>query len=348
MQQDTVRWRSPSNIALIKYWGKHGVQLPRNTSLSFTLSEAYTETSVRFVPRERVSDEIRLSFYFEGRENALFAKKIQVFLGSLIPYFPFLTQYYFEIHSKNSFPHSAGIASSASSMSALALCICQIEQRLTGDETLDEAFWQKASRIARLGSGSACRSVYARAAIWGKTPLLRASTDEWAIPMPERDLHPVFHDFQDTILIISADEKAVSSRAGHALMENHRFAEVRFQQAHDNLSALLPALRTGDLDAFMQITEDEALSLHALMMTSDPSFLLMRPGTLAAIEKIRDFRRMQSVPLCFTLDAGPNLHLLYPKQDAEAVLAFIKSELSKYCQEGRWIRDEVGEGATPY
>lgn len=341
---NTVSWRSPSNIALVKYWGKHGVQLPRNASLSFTLSQAFSETRIDFMPRSGKKEDIDLSFYFEGAPKPVFEKKIRDFFSGITSYFPFLHDFRFEIHSHNSFPHSTGIASSASGMSAIALGLCHIESLLGGSAVRDRNYWQKASEVARLGSGSACRSVYGGFAVWGKHPAVPASSDQWAVPISEQVIHPVFQDYQDSILIIRAGEKSVSSRAGHKLMERHTFGSLRFEQAHQNLSALLEALASGDLEHFTEIVEEEALTLHALMMTSRPSYILLQPNTLAAIERIRHFRYTTNIPLSFTLDAGPNLHLLYPKADQKQIHAFIISELEPLCQEGKWIEDEVGRG----
>ena len=104
-------------------------------------------------------------------------------------------------------------------------------------------------------------------------------------------------------------------------------------------------LKTGDLEGFIKIVELEALSLHALMMTSNPSYILIKPETLYVINKIIDFREITKIPICFTLDAGPNLHLLYPENFSSKVLDFINSELIKHCKNGKFILDKVGEGA---
>ncbi len=145
-----IHWQSPSNIAIVKYWGKHGQQLPRNPSISFTLQAAYTETELSYVPRETAGEEISLDFFFEGQAQPAFAQKIVKFLGALATeeILPFLTQFHLTIHSANSFPHSAGIASSASSMSALALCLCSMEQELFGTlidpvEVLPQSFFSR-------------------------------------------------------------------------------------------------------------------------------------------------------------------------------------------------------------
>ena len=122
IEEQKISWRSPSNIAIIKYWGKYGVQLPRNPNVSFTLDKAFTDTALSFrkkTVREN-SSEISLNFLFENQPNEAFRLKQLKFLTSILPIFPFLNQYELDISSSNSFPHSAGIASSASSMSALA------------------------------------------------------------------------------------------------------------------------------------------------------------------------------------------------------------------------------------
>lgn len=125
-------WRSPSNIALVKYWGKHGIQLPRNSSISFTLSNAYSETSIEFTKKNTDNNKIEIDFLFEGKKNEAFQKRIEKFLNSIVSHFPFITSLNLQISSTNSFPHSTGIASSASAMSALALGLCSIENELTG------------------------------------------------------------------------------------------------------------------------------------------------------------------------------------------------------------------------
>ncbi len=338
-----VTWRSPSNLALVKYWGKYGVQLPKNPSISFTLKSSYTETILEYRPKQNTDPGIQLSFFFHGEANEAFKAKILAFLGGIAEVFPFLQQMEWSMHSRNSFPHSAGIASSASAMSALALCLCEVENQLFGTLKDKTAFFEKASYIARLGSGSACRSVYPKVAVWGETPLVPGSSNLFAVPFYE-SLHGVFHSFHDDILLISQEEKSVSSRAGHGLMDGNIYAENRYTQARQRLHELIGAMQTGDLETFGRITEAEALTLHALMMTSNPPYILMKPNTIAAIEKVRNFRAEQKVPLYFSLDAGPNLHLLYPDSEKTTVQRFIRTELEHLCQGGRWIADEAGDG----
>jgi len=201
----------------------------------------------------------------------------------------------------------------------------------------------KASHIARLGSGSAARSVFPEVAIWGTHSDIEDSTDLQAIPF-DSQLHKSFKRFHDDILIVSAEEKSVSSRAGHSLMEVNPYATVRYEQANKNMMATLEALKTGDILSFGKILEEEAMTLHALMMCSDPSYVLMKAGTLAVVEKVRAFREETSLPLYFTLDAGPNVHLLYPDEVEDQIWPFIERELVPHCVDGKVIRDRVGSG----
>jgi diphosphomevalonate decarboxylase len=338
-----VAWQSPSNIAIVKYWGKYGLQLPRNPSISLTLKAARSETSIRFQTKKEKG--LHFQFLFEGKPQPLFGDKLGKYLHALLPYFPFLDYLEMEIESQNTFPHSSGIASSASAMSALVMCLLEMEQLLGGVKLAPADFLQKASYLARLGSGSAARSVFPLASSWGSSKAITGSSNYYATPL-QGELHEVFRTYRDSILIISKETKKVSSRAGHALMEDNPFALVRYALAQANTEALHQALQLGDQESFCRIAEAEALQLHALMMTSNPSFMLMEAATVSAIKAVQAYRAESGIPLCFTLDAGPNLHLLYPQQDEGKVKDFMQAELLQYCQQGFWIDDQVGEGPS--
>lgn len=338
----SVAWTCPSNIALIKYWGKREVQIPKNPSLSMTLREARTSTGIRF-SYDPASDAPKLRFRFEGRESPVFEKRIKTYIKGMESLVPVLKFCSLEIDSENTFPHSAGIASSASALGALALCLVQLEAHILGQPD-PERFWQKASCMARLGSGSASRSIFPGFSLWGRSDSWEGSSDEFAIPV--QNYHDTFKNLRDYILIVESGEKPVSSSAGHKLMDSNRFAGPRFDQAHSNLILLLSALKEGDWESFISIVEEEALSLHAMMMTSQPGYILMQPGTLSILHKIRSFRKETNHRLCFTLDAGANVHLLCADADAEVVEAFIRSDILRYCENGRVIVDRMGQG--PY
>jgi diphosphomevalonate decarboxylase len=341
---NTVSWRSPSNIALVKYWGKKDAQIPMNPSISFTLDASYTETKVSF-DKVNKNGEISLSVLFEGKTNAEFEVRLIKYIKILLDYIPVLKGMHLYIESSNSFPHSSGIASSASGMSALALCLVSIEQQINGTLHFIDDFYQKASFIARLGSGSAARSVYGGINLWGNYDGISNSSNDFSIDITHF-CHPIFTAYGDAILIVTDKTKKVSSSVGHALMHNHPFAEMKFKRAFENTGKLLSVLKSGDTLEFVTIVEEEALWLHAMMMTSNPAYLLMEPNTIAIINEIREFRRTTHIPISFTLDAGANVHLLYPNNETEKVKAFIKQELEPYCVQKRWIDDKVGNGSV--
>ena len=258
-------------------------------------------------------------------------------------YCSFLNDYHLKIETENTFPHSSGIASSASGMAALSMNIMSLEKALFPEMT-EEYCNQKASFLARLGSGSACRSIKGEVVVWGKHDEIKNSSDLFGVPF-SGEIHQNFENYQDTILLVDKGEKQVSSTVGHDLMHNHPFAKERFAQAHSNLSKMKSILESGNLDEFIQIVESEALTLHAMMMTSMPYFILMKPNTLEIINRIWSFRTETKIPVCFTLDAGANVHVLYPENDKVKVLQFIKNELVDFCQNGNYICDSIGAGA---
>ena len=342
-KEGSVTYKAPSNIALIKYWGKHADQIPANPSISFTLDICATTTSLSFKKLQEETDQFSFDLFFEGNPKETFRPKILTFFERIEPYLPFLKEYHFKIETSNSFPHSSGIASSASGMAALSLCLLDIEKQGNADLT-DLKFNQKASFLARLGSGSACRSIEGELVQWGAHKDIPNSSDLYGIKFPF-DVHAVFKDYQDTILLVDKGQKKVSSSVGHGLMKDHPFAQKRFEQAHHNLDVLKQVLIEGNLDRFIAIVESEALTLHAMMMTSTPYFILAKPNTLKIIEMIWEFRQQSKTHLCFTLDAGANVHVLYPEKEKDKVLQFIQDELVAFCESGQYICDQTGLGA---
>lgn len=333
-------WRSPSNIALVKYWGKKGEQLPANPSISFTLDQAVSETRMN-ASLHSEEPGIKIDFTFENQTNPAFSDKIITYLQKASREFTWLNNYHLQISSVNTFPHSSGIASSASAFSALALCLCTLHEKITREKIAD--FYQKASFWSRIGSGSACRSVYGGYNLWGATDRVKESSDEYAVNI-DNQIHSAFKNFSDTILIIEKGKKAVSSTGGHALLKNHPFASKRYRIANENIGYLMDIMQAGDLDAFIDLVESEALMLHALMMSSPTPFILMKPNTLAVIEKIIDFRNQTGLHLLFTLDAGANVHLLNPEQENTQVQQFVQNELIGYCQNQSYFCNAVGKG----
>lgn len=337
----SFEWSAPSNIALVKYWGKKDNQIPANPSISFTLDSCKTITKLHF-EKKATTAGFSFDLLFEGLPKEDFKPKIRKFFERIEAYCPYLKQYHFTIDTRNTFPHSSGIASSASGMAALAVNIMALEKELHPEMT-EEFFYQKASFLARLGSGSACRSVKGNVVVWGTHEEIPGSSDLFGVEFD--GVHEVFREYQDTILLVDKGEKQVSSTVGHDLMHQHPYAVQRFLQAHHNLSAMKSVLEGGDVNRFMEIVESEALTLHAMMMTSMPYFILMKPNTLEIINRIWEFRNETQLPVCFTLDAGANVHVLYPSAVKVEIMQFIQLELVGYCQNGQYLCDSIGKGA---
>ncbi|MDD7913499.1 diphosphomevalonate/mevalonate 3,5-bisphosphate decarboxylase family protein [Polaribacter ponticola] len=335
-------WQTPSNIALVKYWGKSNPQIPKNASISFTLNNCHTITTIEFVKKEK-SEEVSFNLFFEGKPKEEFKPKIAEFFKRIQEYCPYIFEYEMTINSENSFPHSSGIASSASGLSAIAMCLMSLEQELNPDLSV-ESINKKASFLARLGSGSASRSIEGPLVVWGEHPEIEGSSDLYGVQFPF-SINPIFENYQDVILLVDKGEKQVSSTVGHNLMHNHPYAENRFKQANENLCKMSKILQEGSIKEFISLVESEALTLHAMMLTSNPYFILMKPNTLEIINKIWEYREENNSNICFTLDAGANVHVLFPENERENVIQFIDSQLSNYCQKNHYICDVAGFGA---
>lgn len=332
-----VQVRAPANIAWIKYWGKKGPQLPANPSLSMTLRECVTLTQLECTP----STMLKVELLFQGEQNPAFEAKTLKFIQERAVDYPLLAHFHYKIQTQNSFPHSSGIASSASSMAALSHGLAQ----LLREHGREINFAQEGS-MARLGSGSACRSLEGGFTVWGDTPLVENSSDTHAVSISKM-VHGDFHNAKDTVLVVSTREKEVSSRQGHGTMAGHPFAGARFRQAETNFSEMLLGLKSGDWDKVGPILEVEALTLHALMMTTDPGYILLEPKSLEIIRLVRMFREASKLPLYFTIDAGPNIHLIYPESAHSKVEPFIRHELLPFTENGsNAIWDSMGEAGA--
>lgn len=323
-------WRSPANIAFVKYWGKKGHQLPANPSVSMSLSECTTTTKTRFTPADSLSVTLKL----EGKSEEKFALKIHNYLLSLKSEILNIDKLQVEIETSNTFPHGTGIASSASGLSAFALTLTDY----LNHQKIEADFIKRASYLARLASGSACRSVYGGFSSWGESELAESS-DLYATSL---EVHPELMHLHDSVLVVSGKEKSVSSTAGHGRMGEHFFANARFAQAKHHFTKCVAALKAGDIEVVGEILEAEALALHAMMLTSPQVYNLLKPNSIAAMEAVWAFRRETKLPLYFTLDAGPNLHLIYPDQFKNKILTFINHELKALGE--KVIHDKIGEG----
>ena len=328
IKKASVEYKSPSNIAFVKYWGKKEDQIPQNASLSMTLSNCFTQTKVNF---EHSDCFIIKSLLLDGKSNELFLKKIRKFIDKNFESFKFLNNYSLSIETHNSFPHSSGIASSASGFSALVMCLMEFEAKLNGSQ-ID---LKKASNLSRLGSGSASRSLFNGFAHWGESPLLDSSN----LYASEIDYKL---NIKDCIAIVSRAQKKTSSSAGHGLMESNPFAEVRYKNAARNLKLMDKALQNLDFFSAGEVIEAEAMELHALMMMSTPSFILLEEESIGIIKLIKEFREESCLPIFFTIDAGPNIHILYLDENKTQVEKFIEDKIKAKTID--LIFDEKGSG----
>ncbi|MCP4873146.1 MAG: diphosphomevalonate decarboxylase [Proteobacteria bacterium] len=283
--------RACSNIAFIKYWGKADFDhnIPLNDSVSMTLSDAVTTTTVQWDP------ELKDDVIYLNSERILDARALRIsrYLDRI------RDQYYrmgARVASVNSFPAGTGIASSASGFAALATAAFAA----FGEESPDET---EMTRWARRGSGSACRSVQAGFVEW------KGGTDD-ASSYSEQLCGPGHWDLRDLVVVLSRKPKTISSSEGHKIAVRHPFMAARQEELPARILSLKGALATRDVATFGEIVEHEAMEVQAIMMSGRPSALYLQPDTIRLIHHLRAWRDDEGVPVWFTLDAGPNLHVL--------------------------------------
>lgn len=334
-----VSYSSPSNIAIIKYWGKEpGDQIPMNPSVSMTLDKCRSFTTVEYEIKKGIDPTIEV--WFEGVRAIEVEAKLQRWFTKISYFFSWLRFASLKVETHNNFPHSAGIASSASGMSTMAVCLAEIDSLMNNGlkPGLDVQ-----SNIARLGSGSASRSLMGPWVVWGKTDLYPGSTNDHAVLM--EGVHSDFSMLHDTIIVVDKQPKSISSRDGHTLMELHPWRQGRISQVQQNMQLLLEALKNGDWRSFQKVTENEALSLHALMFASEGGMILWKGNTLEWIHYLRSEREKTGVPMAFTLDAGANIHLLYPPHAKEEVQTLLKNSPVPVLE---FIHDHTGTGPAKF
>ncbi len=288
---------APSNIAFLKYWGNvnEGLRLPYNPSLSMNLDAATTTTTVRFDPGLNVDS---LSIDDEARRGAALTR-----VGQHLDHIRARADISHRAHvrSHNTFPMGTGIASSASAFAALTVA-ATAAAGLPLDEKVQSA-------IARRGSGSAARSVPDGFVAWRAAA---RSEDSFA-----ESIHPPDHwDLRDLVAVVSHAHKEVGSGGGHALAAASPFFAARQRHLLGRYLAMRDALAARDLAALGPLIEAEALELHAIAMTSRPPVLYWDGATVALLNATRRWRD-EGLAVYFTLDAGPNVHLLCEAHDAD-------------------------------
>lgn len=286
-----------SNIAFLKYWGNRNprLRLPMNASLSMNLSEAKTVTTVLFDPE---ADEDRIVLDGETRYGA--ARSRVTGHLDLVRRRAGLDLYAI-VRSTNTFPMGTGVASSASAFAALTLAAATAARL---DLTPREL-----SALARRGSGSAARSVPGGFVEWSA-----ADTDEGSFA---GSIAPPEHwDLRDVIAVVSRRPKELGSTEGHAAAIASPFFEARLDEVKRRLPVVRRAIMRRDLQTLGPAIEAEAMSLHAVAMTGRPSVVYWSPETVRLLRQVATWRR-QGSRVYFTLDAGPNVHLICEGDEAD-------------------------------
>jgi diphosphomevalonate decarboxylase len=286
------------NIAFIKYWGNRDpdLRIPTNGSISMNLAGLHTRTQVTFDPRLE-ADQLAINgaeISGDGlRRVSRFLEQVRRMAG---------LELYARVVSSNNFPTGAGIASSASAFAALSLA-ASIAAGL-------ELSTAELSRLARTGSGSASRSVPAGFVEW----LAGQDDSSYAVSIAP----PEHWDLVDCIAIVSQTHKQTGSTAGHRLAGTSPLQTARVSDAALRLERCRQAILARDFAAFAEVVELDSNLMHAVMMTSTPSLLYWQPATLAVMHAVRAWRD-QGLPACYTIDAGPNVHVLCPGSYADEV-----------------------------
>lgn len=278
------------NIAFIKYWGSRdpAINLPMNGSLSMNLGGLFTRMRVTLNPSLK-SDRL----FIDGEEEkgaslsrlSRFLERVRQMSGS---------ETFALVESWNNFPIGAGIASSASAYAALSLAASRAYGLLLDEKGL--------SRLARYGSGSACRSVPAGFVEW-----LAGEDDysSYAISIAPPD----HWELIDLIAVVSQERKMTSSAEGHRLAATSILQNARVEDAPRRLQLCRQALLARDFDGLAAIVELDSTLMHAVMMTSSPPLFYWHPATLEVMRAVMRWRH-SGIPACFTVDAGPNVHVL--------------------------------------
>ncbi|MDR9498483.1 MAG: diphosphomevalonate decarboxylase [Hydrogenovibrio sp.] len=295
---------APVNIALCKYWGKRDpvLNLPVNSSLSVSLPGFGTRTRLHWTPDPQTKGLQRLSLNRQPLkpEDPMFQR-----LAQFLALFPSAEQGHFEIETHNSVPTGAGLASSASGFAALV-------------KAMNQAFdWQLSSKncslLARIGSGSACRSLYSGFSLW-QQGVRDDGLDSYAIALPQ-----TWPSLCVGLVEVDTSQKPIGSTAGmQQTVSDCDLYQAWPKQAQKALSTLQLALETQDFVTFGKTAEHNALNMHATMIATWPPILYWQPESVQAMQTVWKLRE-EGVDVYFTMDAGPNLKLLFEQTDTARI-----------------------------
>lgn len=293
------------NIAFIKYWGLEDetLSIPANDSISMNIGPLFTQTTVTFDERLH-EDSLRLNDESITGQGLLrlhrFLERIRLLAGERV---------YAQVDSRTNFPVGSGLASSASGFAALALA---------GTTALGLSLTEaELSSLARYGSGSACRSIPGGFVEWQTDTL---TNDSYAV-----SIAPAHHwALVDCIAIISTSHKPTSSEEGMRRADTSPLQEARVQDAERRIRLCRAAIRDRDFEALANIIELDSNLMHAVMMTSDPPLFYWQPQSLAIMKIVKDWQA-EGLPVTYTLDAGPNVHVICLQEIAQEISNRLKA-----------------------
>lgn len=315
----TIRARAPSNIALVKYWGKRPslktrLNLPAVGSISVSLADLWSETDCH-IDSALAADEVRV----DGEAApSPFAQRVRLHLDLLREAARRPTAY-LQVNTRNNFPTAAGLASSASGFAALTLAACSALDLTRPPEWTDGRWQQRLSQWARMGSGSAARSVYG-----GYVELYRGEDDDgedcFAEPLAPRSHWPLVM----VIAVSDTREKAVGSTVGmQRCAETSPYYPAWLASHAGDLDTARRAIGERDFSALAAVVEHSCMKMHASMMAAQPALTYLRGATIEAMHRVVDLRQ-QGTAVCYTADAGPQLKALCQPEavaQVEATLA---------------------------
>jgi diphosphomevalonate decarboxylase len=306
------------NIAFIKYWGNRNdsLRLPMNGSISMNLGSLYTQTTVSFSEELKTDTLIVNGSKYQGDMLARVTRFLNI-IRRMAEDFRFAA-----VESTSNFSMGAGIASSAAAFAALALA----GSAAAGLEFSEAEY----SRLARKGSGSACRSIPGGFCEW-----LMGEDDESSIAV---SIAPADHwPLTDLIAVVSGSHKKVGSTAGHSMAATSPYQQIRVTTAPERLLDCRNAILKQDFYSLAEVSEQDSMMMHAVMMTQTPPLFYWEPASLEIMKKVTGWRE-EGIPCFATLDAGPNVHILCPSSAAFE----LQSKLKKISGLADVIRSEAG------
>jgi diphosphomevalonate decarboxylase len=285
------------NIAFVKYWGNRDerLRIPANGSISMTLEGLETRTKVEFLP-DLEGDQLTINSRPVRGESL---NRVSRLLDRVRKWSGMTDRA--RVTSKNNFPMGSGIASSASAFAALSLAASSAAGLSFTEKEL--------SRLARTGSGSACRSIPGGFVEWQAGA---EHENSYAVSFAG----PKHWDLVDLVTVISHGHKRTGSTEGHRLADTSPLQAARVADAPRRLNLCRTAILKKDFETFAGIVEQDSNLMHAVMMTSQPPLFYWQPGTVKIMREVKKWRQ-EGVPVCFTIDAGPNVHVLCLEKDAK-------------------------------